>query len=72
MFTKAYWKKLIEDVVSAASAAALSILGLDAVNALSVEWVTVGAVALGAAVVTVLKGLAAKNFSDPQSPRVTE
>lgn len=61
-----------EDVLSSASAAALSLLGLDVVNVLTVEWATVGAVALGAAVVTVLKGFAAKNFNDPQSPRVTD
>lgn len=62
-----YVRDLAERVASSFAGGALSVLGLDAVNILNVDWkITLGAGA-GAALVSLLKGVLAKFRGSPDS-----
>jgi hypothetical protein len=59
MFNTQFWQSSIETAVRTAAAAALGVIGAEQfLTALSVDWVTVGGVALLAAVVSVLTSIA--------------
>lgn len=62
-----YLRDLVERALSSAAGAALAVLGAGVVDVLTVDWANVGAIALGAAVVSVLKGLVARNVGDHES-----
>lgn len=72
MWTRAYWKKQVEDAIAYGATTAVTYLGADAVNVLQVEWTTLGGLVLGSMLVAVLKGLAVKNVGSENSPRVVE
>lgn len=63
MFTTVFWKDAVERAVKTAAQIAVTVLGADAVNVLSVDWETVLGLSGGAALVSVLTSVAS-------SPRV--
>lgn len=67
MFTRSYWKDLVERTVASFAGGALSALGGDAVNLWSANWKFALGLGAGAAVVSVLKGLAARFTGDRES-----
>lgn len=68
MFTKIFWKNLIERVISSAAGGALAGLAVDAVIDSKEQLIAMGTAAGTAALFSFLKGLAASQFYDPQSP----
>jgi hypothetical protein len=62
-----YLRDLIERVVASFAGGALSVLGLDAVNVLSVDWKAALGVGGGAAVVALLKGFVARTVGNSNS-----
>lgn len=62
-----YLKDLLERVVASFAAGALSVLGLDAVNVLTLDWKAALGVSGGTALVSLLKTLAARKVGDPDS-----
>jgi hypothetical protein len=64
LFSAAYLKDLAERAVSSFAGGVLSVLGGDLVNVWDVDYKTAFGVGLGAAVVSVVKGLAAKGVGD--------
>lgn len=62
-----YVRDLLERMVSSAAGAALAAIGADAVNLLQVDYRQVVGLAAGAAVVSLLKGLAARRVGDHES-----
>lgn len=67
MFSAAYLKDLAERAVSSFAGGALSVVGVDAFSSFEADWPLVASVGLGAAVVSVLKALAARSVGDPES-----
>lgn len=64
---KQYFRDLAERTLASFAGGFLSVLGLDAVNVLSLDWKATLGVGGGAALVSLLKGFAAKAVGDPQS-----
>ena len=62
-----YWKDLVERVIASFAEGVLSVIGLDAVNLLDVDWRAALGVGGGVALVTLLKGLAARGTGSPDS-----
>ncbi|HEU5475706.1 MAG TPA: holin [Actinophytocola sp.] len=67
MFTRAFWADLGERVVSSFAGGVLAALGGDAVNAWEVDWKTALGFGAGAALVSLVKGLAARRVGDAES-----
>jgi hypothetical protein len=68
MWTLTYWKDLGERVVASFAGGVLgSWLIVDGLNLLEVDWGVSLGFGLGAAVVSLLKGLAAKALGNPES-----
>jgi hypothetical protein len=59
MFTRAFLRDLLERALSTAAQSALLVLGADQIDAIAADWGTVAGFALGGAVLSVLKGVAA-------------
>jgi hypothetical protein len=76
VFTPEYWKKLVEDAVSAFAAGVLvpvvgdAVDAITTVNAFTVDYKEALGYGAGAALLFVLKGLAARKVGNPESPRV--
>lgn len=64
MNTNTYVTDLIERIVTSFAGALLAYLGAGAVNLLDVDWGAAFGVAAGAAVVSLLKGLAARGIGN--------
>lgn len=62
-----YLRDLLERVLASFAGGALSVFGLDAINVLTADWKTALGVGAGAAVVSLLKGFAAKGIGDRDS-----
>lgn len=62
-----YLKDLAERAVASFAGGALSVTGLDAVNVLNLDWKAALGVGGGAALVSLLKALAARRVGDPES-----
>ncbi|WP_116051669.1 holin [Amycolatopsis palatopharyngis] len=62
-----YFKDLAERAVASFAGGALSVTGLDAVNVLNLDWKAALGVGGGAALVSLLKALAARRVGDPES-----
>lgn len=62
-----YIKDLVERVVASFAGGVLSVIGLDAVNVLGLDWKAALGVGAGAALVSLLKGLAAKAVGNSNS-----
>ena len=67
MFTNAFWMDLGERTAASFAGGALAALGGDAVNAWTVDWRLALGLGAGAAVVSVVKGLAARLRGDADS-----
>lgn len=67
-----YLKDLIERVVSSFAGGVLSVLGLGAVDVLDVDWRAALGVGGGAALISLLKSLAAKGVGKPESASLTK
>lgn len=62
IMTADFWKSTLEAAIKAAAAAALGVIGTDQfLTAMSVDWVTVGGVALLAGIVSILTAIVAPN-----------
>lgn len=59
-----YVKDLVERAIASFAGGALSVLGVGAIDLVNVNWVTVVTVGAGAAVVSILKSVAAKSTGD--------
>lgn len=59
-----YARDLLERVVATFAAGVLSVLGGDLVNVFDADWGTALGVGVGAAVLSLLKGVAAKGLGD--------
>lgn len=57
IWTAAFWKATAERAVSTAAQSALLAIGADQVNALTLDWPTLGGFAAGGAVLSLLKSL---------------
>lgn len=68
MFSLAWLKDAVERAVKTAAQTAVTVLGADAVNVLSVDWETVVGLGLGAAVVSVLTSIASAPREATLSP----
>ncbi|MBB3665928.1 hypothetical protein FB384_004887 [Prauserella sediminis] len=66
-----YFKDLGERVVSSFTQGALSVLGLDAMNVLTVDWTAALGVGGGAAVLALLKALAGRGVGQNDNAAVT-
>jgi hypothetical protein len=62
-----YLKDLAERVVASFAGGFLTVIGLDAVNVLALDWKAAFGVGGGAALVSLLKALAARTVGDPES-----
>lgn len=71
MTTVAYWKRVLEDSVTAFSAGFLSVVGGDVLDVLTFDWGKGLSVGLGAAVLFTLKSLATRNAGDPSVPQAS-
>lgn len=72
MFTKIFWKRLAERVISSAAGGALAGLGIDAVVDSKEQLVAALTGAGTAALFSFLKGLLASQVGDPQSPSLID
>lgn len=68
MFTKLFWKDAFERAVSTAAQAFLAIVGVGLFNVMQFDWPTALAITGGAALLAVLKALAAGTVSNAVSP----
>lgn len=66
--TAKFWEDLGERAASTAVQSALAVIGVDGVvDAFALDWPSIGKIALGAAVLSTLKSLAAGLKGDPES-----
>jgi hypothetical protein len=65
MFTKKFWKDLAERAISTAAQAAIGAIGAGELTHLN--WKVVGLTVVGAAVLSVLKGVVASQVGDSSS-----
>jgi hypothetical protein len=64
-----FWLSAAERAVSTAAQAAVAVIGTDlVVSAVSVDWYYTASVALGAGILSVLKGIAATYVGDKGTP----
>ena len=68
MFSKSFWRATAERTISTAAQAALAMLGADGLGVIDVDWGQVGSVSGLAAVLAVLKALAASQTGSSDSP----
>ena len=59
MWSKKFWRDAAERAVSTAAQSALLVIGADQIDAINADWATVGGFALGGAVLSLLKAIAA-------------
>jgi len=59
MWTKKFWRDAAERALSTAAQSAILVLGADQLDVLQADWRTVGGFALGGAVLSLLKAIAA-------------
>jgi hypothetical protein len=72
MFTTEFWARAAERAVKTAAQTAVSLLGANAVDVLSVDWQQVASVSAGAAVVSVLTSIAGSRTGDPTDPSLVD
>lgn len=72
MFTRSFWKDMVERVVSSAAGGALTALGLDFVNILDADWKVIAGSAAGTGLISLLKALAAHQLNDPNSASLVD
>lgn len=72
MFTRAFWKDAAERAVSTAAQAAIAVLGADGFDLLNVDAAAVAGVAVGGAVLSLLKSLVASKVNDPESASLVD
>lgn len=59
MWTLRFWKDAAERALTTAAESALAVLGVGAINVMTVDWTGVFGVAAGGAVLSILKSMAA-------------
>lgn len=67
MWSKIYWQDLAERVLTSFAGALVVLWGAGGLNLLAVNWKLDLSLAGGAALVSLVKGLAAKTIGDPAS-----
>jgi hypothetical protein len=74
MRTRIFWESAAERAISTAAQAAIAVLGADTVagalgfDVMQASWLYAGSVAAGAAVLSILKSVAATHFGDKGTP----
>lgn len=71
MWTAAFWKDTAERAIKTFAQAAIAGLSANVVGVLDVDWVTVGSVALLAALISVLTSVASAPFADQGTASLT-
>lgn len=64
IFTAAFWADTAERVIASAAGGALAAIGADAFGVLDADWATIGSLAAGTAVVSLLKAVVASRLGD--------
>jgi hypothetical protein len=72
MFTTEFWARSAERAIKTAAQTAVSLLGANAVDVLSVDWAQIASVSAGAAVVSVLTSIAGTRIGDPADPSLVD
>jgi hypothetical protein len=67
MFTAVFWRDLAERSVSTGAAAVVLALAGGAVNVLALDWRLLAGTFLGGALLSAVKGLAARVVNDPET-----
>ncbi|MPY98543.1 MAG: hypothetical protein GEU97_11200 [Actinophytocola sp.] len=67
MWNAKYWRDLAERAIASTAAGAVTAIGGDTLNVWSADYRMISGVALGAGLLAVLKGLAAKAIGDRDS-----
>ncbi len=67
MFTRIFWRDTAERAVSTAAQSAVAVLSAEGLGLLDVSWLDTASVSGLAALLAVLKALAASHMGDPQS-----
>ena len=67
MFTSKFWRDAAERALSTAAQSALLVFGADQMDAISADWATVAGFALGGAVLSLLKAVAAAKVGNEDS-----
>lgn len=68
MLSKQYWARVFERAIKTAAQSALLAVGADQVNALQLDFVTVGGFAAGGFLLSVLTSLASAAVGDSEDP----
>ncbi|MFI9558888.1 holin [Nonomuraea endophytica] len=66
-----YWADTAERMIRAGTSAALGAIGTGAIGIVDIAWPTVGSIAAGAALVSLLMSIAAGAGGDPQTAGFT-
>lgn len=64
MFSSTFWRDAAERSISTAAQAFAAVVGVSAFDVLEFDWVTAGSISLGAALLSIVKALAAGKFTD--------
>lgn len=65
VWTGSFWKAAAERAIKTAAQTAIVVIGAEAFNVLSVDWLEVGAMSAGGAVLSVLTSLASSHVGGP-------
>lgn len=72
MFTKEFWKAAAERAIKTFAQTLVVLLGADAVDVLTLDWIHLGSLSLGAALVSVLTSIGSAAVSKQPGPSLTD
>ena len=67
MKTKKFWIDALERAVSTAAQAAIAMVGMNQFNAIQADWKAIAGTALGAAILSILKAMAASQVGTQEN-----
>lgn len=67
MRTKKFWIDALERAASTAAQAAIAMIGMDQFNAIQADWKAIAGTALGAAILSILKAMAASRVGSHEN-----
>lgn len=72
MTTKNFWIESLERAVKTAAQSALSAMGMEAINVLTVDWIQVVGLAGGGFVLSILSSIASAGVGSDESPSLVD